>query len=229
VVAKLGVHAASVVTVPNGVDFPDAEVTRKSASAVDFALYVGGHEPRKNVAGVLRAVRSYWRRYDRTLELRLTGHARSLSPDAAAVLSDIPTDAPIRFLGDVSDAELAHHYSTARLLLLLSHEEGFGLPVLEAMAYGCPVVAANRTSLPEVVGDAGLLVDAGDADGVADTMRRLLAEDAPSAEFASRGRARARDFGWDLAADRMRAVYESALATDGPGISGSLAGDVGTS
>lgn len=215
VIAKLGVRAASVMTVPNGVDLPDAELPSVSDDASRFALYVGGHEPRKNVAGVLRAMRAYWMRYEPALELRLTGHARSLSPDAAAVLSDLPTDAPIRFLGDVSDAELAHHYSTARLLLLLSHEEGFGLPVLEAMAHGCPVVAANRTSLPEVVGDAGLLVDAGDADAVADTMHGLVGEDAPFAEFASRGRARARDFGWNLVADRMRTVYESALATAG--------------
>lgn len=222
VVAKLGMQAASVVTVPNGVDLPDGEVESKRESSVNFALYVGGHEPRKNVAGVLRAMRSYWRRFDPALELRLTGHARSLAPDAAAVLSDMPADAPIRFLGDVSDAELAYQYSTARLLLLLSHEEGFGLPVLEAMAHGCPVVAANRTSLPEVVGDAGFLVDAADADGVAATMRRLVSEEVRFAEFASRGRARAKEFGWNLVADRMRAVYESALATAGRA-SGSVA------
>ena len=110
----------------------------------------------------------------------------------------------MRFVGDIDDAELARHYSHARVLLMLSHDEGFGLPVLEAMANGCPVVAASNASLPEVVGDAGLLVDADNPNAVSEAVRLLAEPSDRREEFIKRGRSRARAFGWDATAGRMR-------------------------
>jgi glycosyltransferase involved in cell wall biosynthesis len=207
-----------LVAVPNGVDLPTGKRTDDSSPKAHYALYVGGHEPRKNVAGVLRAMQRYWRRFDTTLELRMTGTADSLSPDAAAAYSSLPCDAPVRFLGNVTDAVLAQEYSLARVLLLLSYNEGFGLPVLEALGHGCPVVAADRAALPEVVADAGLLVDPDDADAVAEAMYSLISDSGLRAGVVDRGKERARGFGWDVTADRMRAVYESALL-DNPRLS----------
>jgi alpha-1,3-rhamnosyl/mannosyltransferase len=177
-----------------------------------FALYVGGHEARKNVAGVFRAMQAYWSQYDPTFELRLTGSPEGLSGEAAQEYKKLPQDAPVRFLGDPIDDELAQQYASATLLLMLSHEEGFGLPVLEAMAHGCPVVAANQSSLPEVVGDAGLLVNPKHPSGVADSMHWLIGDTQRQEEYATRGIRRAAAFSWNLAATRMREVYKSVLS-----------------
>jgi glycosyltransferase involved in cell wall biosynthesis len=173
-----------------------------------YALYVGGHEPRKNVAGLFRAMRRYWERFDKALELRLTGDRTSLCPEAAEVYERLADKSRVRFLRNVDDAELARHYADAQVLLMLSRDEGFGLPALEAMAHGCPVVAASSASLPEVVGDAGLLVDPDDADAVCDAVRLLVTSSAARGEFLERGRLRARAFGWDKTARRMREIYE---------------------
>lgn len=215
VTKTLRVSPDRVAVVPNGVDIPTTGRCRGTVETKAFALYVGGHEPRKNVAGVFKAMQRYWQRYDPTLELRLTGHERSLSRDAATTYQRLPSDAPVRFLGDISDAELEEHYSSARVLLLLSHEEGFGLPVLEAMAHGCPVVAANRASLPEVVGHAGLLVDPDQPEAVAAAVRSLITDPARRTDLVRRGEHRARMFGWDVTASRVLAVYQAALQDAG--------------
>jgi alpha-1,3-rhamnosyl/mannosyltransferase len=207
----LRVDADRVIVVPNGVDLPASNRSFKAAEPNEYALYVGGHEPRKNLAAVFRAMECYWRKFDPTLELRLTGSERSLSRDAAMTYHRLSAHAPVRFLGEVSDAELGDHYDKAQVLLLLSHEEGFGLPVLEAMAHGCPVVAADRASLPEVVGDAGVLVDPDQPEAVAAAVRSLTTDPALRADQIRRGERRAREFAWSSAASQYLSVYEAAL------------------
>jgi glycosyltransferase involved in cell wall biosynthesis len=123
----------------------------------------------------------------------------------------LPHKAGVRFLGDLEDAELARQYAGARVLLMLSHDEGFGLPVLEAMAHGCPVVAAGNASLPEVVGDAGMLVDGDDPEAVGEAVHLLAWGSDCRGELIRRGSQRAREFGWDATASRMRGAYERAL------------------
>jgi glycosyltransferase involved in cell wall biosynthesis len=200
-----------VVTVHNGVDMPAEEFITSTALAIPYVLYVGGHQPRKNVAGVLRAMHRYWERFDEPLELRMTGTVAMLAQDALDVYRRLPHKAGVRFLGDLEDGELARQYAGARALLMLSHNEGFGLPALEAMAHGCPVVAASNASLPEVVGDAGVLVDGDDPEGICDAVRLLAKGSDRRSELIRRGRRRAREFGWDATASRMRELYERAL------------------
>ena len=212
VLAKLPAYDDKVVTVFNGADPMAKEISSLRQHPEHFVLYVGGHEPRKNVAGVFRALQSYWSQYDPTLELRLTGSPEALSEEAAQAFEALPGDAPVLFLSDLTDDELARQYASATLLLMLSHEEGFGLPVLEAMAHGCPVVAANQTSLPEVVADAGLLVNPKYPEGVADSMNWLICDVRRQEEYATRGIRRAAGFSWNLAAIRMLAVYQSVLS-----------------
>jgi hypothetical protein len=110
----------------------------------------------------------------------------------------------------MDDEELFSQYAGATALLFLSYEEGFGLPVLEAMAHGCPVIAANRSSLPEVVGDAGLLVHPDDPEAVVNAVRRLVPGSPERAQVIERGLQRARRFSWDGAVERMLRVYEMA-------------------
>ncbi len=200
-----------VLTVPNGVVVPDSRTVEPDPPGPPYVLYVGGYEARKNIAAVFAAMRRYWERYDRALELRLTGFVGSLRGAAATAYRNLPGDAPVRFLGDINDQELERQYGSAQLLLMLSRDEGFGLPVLEAMAHGCPVVAAARAALPEVVGDAGLLVDPENADEISGAMRMLIANPDLRAKYVHRGRQRARTFSWKATASQMRAVYERVL------------------
>jgi glycosyltransferase involved in cell wall biosynthesis len=208
-VRTLAIDPRGVSVVPNGVDAPGA-VKRSSSPERPYVLYVGGHESRKNVAGVLAAMSRYWNAYEGELELRLTGTRESLSADAAAAYRGLKPETAVQFIGTVGDDELGRLYAGATALLLLSRAEGFGLPALEAMAHGCPVIAANAASLPEVVGDAGLLVDPDDSDQVCGAIRRLVTDSSLRNLLVQRGRERAARFSWRSAAAQMREAYEQA-------------------
>jgi glycosyltransferase involved in cell wall biosynthesis len=113
----------------------------------------------------------------------------------------------VRFLGYLTDDTLAVLYRLAALFVFPSLYEGFGLPPLEAMASGTPVVTSNVSSLPEVTGDAAILVNPYDVDSIVDGMRRVLSDPALAAELGRRGRARAREFSWARSVERTRDVY----------------------
>jgi glycosyltransferase involved in cell wall biosynthesis len=212
VIRTLGCAAGKTVTVPNGVDLPVTDVLRPQSNAPPYVLYVGGHQPRKNLEGVFRALRSYWDCHDASMELRLTGTPETMSFAAAAAYRHLGGGLRVRFAGQPDDAHLAGLYAAARCLLMLSRDEGFGLPALEAMAYGCPVIAADRASLPEVVGDAGILVDPDDTEGVVRAIHRLNLDPAFRAEHVERGRRRARRFQWAQVAEQVRDLYEALAA-----------------
>jgi glycosyltransferase involved in cell wall biosynthesis len=114
----------------------------------------------------------------------------------------------VRFTGFVPDTDLRHLYSAADTLVLPSFYEGFGLPALEAMACGTPVIASNAGALPEVVGDAGLLFDPRSADALTHALSRVLADVALRGDLAARGRARAAQFTWGASARAALAAFE---------------------
>jgi len=113
----------------------------------------------------------------------------------------------VHFLGRVSPEQLLSLYNLARLLVHPAFYEGFGLPPLEAMACGTPVVVSNTSSLPEVVGDAALLVDPTDVDGLAVAVWRLLSDEALAAEMSEKGLKRSRRFSWEKAALETLEIY----------------------
>jgi glycosyltransferase involved in cell wall biosynthesis len=117
----------------------------------------------------------------------------------------------VKFCGFVEDVDLPALLSGAMLFVLPSLYEGFGLPVLEAMACGTPVLTSNRSSLPEVAGEAALLVDPENPEAIADGMRRMLDDGSYRAELGRRGLARARAFRWVDTARNTVAVYREAL------------------
>ena len=117
------------------------------------------------------------------------------------------------FLGVVSDDELAILYRAARAYILVSHCEGFGLPVVEAMASGCPVVTTRGGSLAEVAGDAALTVDAADHAAIGAAIARLVSNAELRQQLAERGRARAPQFSQEAQAKAMARAYRHVLGT----------------
>lgn len=174
-----------------------------------YILFIGTLEARKNVGTLLDA---YRRLIDRRHDLPPLVLAGRTTPDADLWLERIsrpPFAGRAKHVGYVLDKEQL--YAGARLVVVPSLDEGFGIPVLEAMAAGVPVVAANRGALPEVLGDAGLLIDPNDADQFAAAIDRMLTCDEFARRCAESGLARARLFSWPSAAAALRRAYESAL------------------
>jgi glycosyltransferase involved in cell wall biosynthesis len=165
-----------------------------------YVLFIGTLEARKNIGALLDAYARLVERDGRTPALVLAGRA---TPDAADWLERLTR---VRHLGYVPDADREATYGGARLLVMPSRDEGFGIPVLEAMSAGVPVVAARRGALPEVLGDAGLLVDPDDTEALAVAMHRMLTDDVFAAECARRGLARAGVFVGTPGSDAARGV-----------------------
>jgi alpha-1,3-rhamnosyl/mannosyltransferase len=119
------------------------------------------------------------------------------------------------YLGRVEDGVIDSLYAHCLATVIPSRSEGFGFPVLEAMEHGVPVVCSNAGSLPEVVGDAALLFDSGDAMALAGKLKAIAAESSLRSELVARGRVRLRQFSWEKCAQEMMAVFEAAARTRG--------------
>jgi glycosyltransferase involved in cell wall biosynthesis len=175
-------------------------------------LFLGTLEPRKNVGGLLDAYSVLVRRLPGAPPLVLAGRPTAAADEWMGRIHQPPLAGRVRYIGYVADSERERLYAGARALVLPSLDEGFGLPALEAMSAGVPVVASNRGSLPEVLGDAGTFVDPGDALGLADALERILSDDAAATRAAAAGLARAQAFTWDKSIDTLHRAYLDAIA-----------------
>jgi len=142
------------------------------------------------------------------LKLVIVGRKGWLYEHLFIRIKELGLESEIIFTGFVPDADLPHIYDRARLFVYLSLFEGFGLPPLEAMACGVPVITSNTTSLPEVVADAGITLPPRDVDAVAFAIKRVLTDPQLAASMQDAGRSRARLFSWEIAARETLAVYE---------------------
>jgi glycosyltransferase involved in cell wall biosynthesis len=192
-VELLRVPDEKIRVVPNGVD--DEFTPDGPAADGEYILAVGTLEPRKNLARLVEAVRG------NGIELRVVG-ARGWGN------VEIGGNG-VRWLGEVTDAELARQYRGALCVAYPSLYEGFGIPVLEAMACGSPVVTSRATAMEEVAAGAAVLVDPNDPAELAAGIERASAQ---RAELVPRGLERAREFRWDAVADATVAVYREAAA-----------------
>jgi glycosyltransferase involved in cell wall biosynthesis len=174
-------------------------------------LFLGTVEPRKNVPGLLRAYASLVRDNPDAPVLTLAGGGTA-ALDIAPTPEAIVNKGRVQTLGYVSEDQKLDLYRAASMLVVPSFDEGFGLPVLEAMTLGVPVVAARRGSLPEVLGSAGILVDPDDFEALAAAMGSVLASPAQRHRMREAGLLRARAYSWDAAARRLYDVYTAALA-----------------
>lgn len=202
-----GLPEERVVNVGNGVGPPFQPEGARYEPGFPYALYVGNSRPHKNLPRLLSAFRDL---ECPELRLLLTGRA---TPAVAAEIRRLRLERRTRFLGTLSDDELAAVYRGALFVVLPSLMEGFGLPALEAMACGTPVIVSNRTALPEVAGDAGLLVDPLDAGSMKRAMEKVLGDADLRAAMRAAGLRRVGLFSWHGVAARVRSVLEAALGS----------------
>ena len=173
-----------------------------------FILFVGTLEPRKNVPTLIRAYHSLRQEALVDAPLVLAGGKGWMYDEIFATIEALALRDHVRHLSGVGDEQLAHLYTAAGVLATPSYYEGFGLPALEAMHCGCPVIASNRGSLPEIVGPAGVLLD--DPDDVpawAHAIGRVLADSNLRVQMIARGYAQARQFSWERTAAATLDLY----------------------
>ncbi len=177
----------------------------------DYILFVGTIEPRKNLNTLLLAYHALVNQYHVDPPLVLAGEEGWLSDEVYSLIDEFDLGEHCHFLGHITNEDLLYLYNAARLLAHPAIYEGFGLTPLEAMACGTPVIVSNVSSLPEVVGDAALLVDPTDVEAWTVALHRLLTDDALWEELRVKGLERARLFSWKKAAKETLAVYQRVI------------------
>lgn len=215
-ITLLGLAPERITAVHNGVDerfvpmSPEQTLSARQTHKLDdadYLLVVATLEPRKNLARLLQAYAGLPEAVRRRHPLALVG-ARGWRDDGLnEQISRMVKTGEVRKLGYVDDRDLPALYAGAYAFAYPSVYEGFGLPVLEAMACGIPVLTSNCSSLPEVLGDTGLSVDPLDVDAMRDGLRRLLEDDEFRAFSAQAGARRAQGFGWNKCVAETVAVY----------------------
>ncbi len=172
----------------------------------EFVLGLGTLEPRKNFTGLIEAYQQS--PVQETHHLVIAGGKGWLYDDIFSRAESSPVADRIHFIGFVADGDLPALYSLADIFAYPSHYEGFGIPVIEAMACGVPVVCANNSCLPEVAGPAALQITATDTIALADALHRLATDELLRQQAIDRGFRQARKFSWTAAAQRLLAVYK---------------------
>jgi glycosyltransferase involved in cell wall biosynthesis len=176
-----------------------------------FVLYVGTLQPRKNVATLIRAYGMFRERTGLPHKLVLTGKPKYMYQSVLDALNEARYPDDIVLTGFVADADLPIYYNAASVFAFPSLYEGFGLPLLEAMACGTPVISSNVTSLPEVAGDAALLVDPTKPEAFCDALVQVLGDGEVADRLSQRGLEQAARFTWERTARETLAVYRDVL------------------
>jgi len=207
VAARFGIAADRItVCYPGRPDWPQ----RPEPSAPGPILFVGTAEPRKNLARLLEAYARLLQRQAQVPDLVIAGAIPSSDVLFSASSQVGPVGQRVRFTGYVTDEARQQLYREASLLVLPSLAEGFGITALEAMTTGVPVVASNRGALPEVVGDAGILVDPENVSDLSNALERVLSDAGMRRSMSERGLQQAQQFSWSDSAERLYDAYRAA-------------------
>jgi glycosyltransferase involved in cell wall biosynthesis len=177
-----------------------------------FILYAGNIKPHKNLERLIEAFHIIRRGELEQVRLLIIGDEISKYATLRRTVHRYKLHKHVRFFGFVPDATLAILYRLARVFVFPSLYEGFGLPPLEAMASGTPVITSNVSSLPEVVGDAAMLIDPYDPEAIAGAMRRVMTDERLRDDMRERGLAHAREFSWARSIRRVRDIYDEVLS-----------------
>ncbi len=217
VVAELGIDAERVVAVPNGFDPPvgDAATGRRLAGVERYVLAVGTVEPRKDLPSLVAAVDRLAVEHPDLVLVHAGGDGWQVERlDEALAAMGHPDR--VRRLGHVPHDQLGHLYAGARVFAYPSVYEGFGIPVLEAMACDVPVVTTAVPALREVAGDAAAVVPVGDIDALAGAIATAWTDEAWRAQAVERGRLRCERYSWEACVDGIVGIYRAAAAGSGP-------------
>jgi glycosyltransferase involved in cell wall biosynthesis len=207
-IARYDVPAERIQVIHHGVDHSMHPASRESIIELQhrlglpeaYVLVVGTIQPRKNLERLVEAMSSV-ANAGLPHQLVIAGKRGWLATDVEAHIAKSPAANRVHYLGYVAASELPTLYSGAAAFCFPSLYEGFGLPVLEAMACGTPVVTANTSALPEVAGDAALLVDPADIASIGAALVRVLTDDSLRRDLTARGLARAAQFTWERSAE----------------------------
>jgi glycosyltransferase involved in cell wall biosynthesis len=210
----LGIHQDKIRVIHLGVPEAYFSAVVPAEPRFPYFLFVGTIEPRKNVDSLLSAWASLRPEFRQEHQLRIAGMKGWNSAATMRRLAQMSKDDPsIKYLGYVPEAAMPSLVAGAKALVYPSLYEGFGIPVVQAMAAGCPVITSNVSSLPEVAGDAALLVDPLSVTELADAMRRLGVSQALRDTLRLRGMARAKHFTWERAAAESLQYFTGLAAT----------------
>ena len=209
ILAHLPVAPERISVIYPGVDldrFCPAGGERIEGTGRPYVLCVAGDDPVKNVETLVESFAALPEPIRTAHDLVLVGDVQKRQ-EVRRRVNTLGVDDHVKWAGLVDDATLVHLYQEACVFVLPSRYEGFGLPVLEAMACGCPVISSSASSLPEVVGEAGMLVDPLDVKGMARALGSLLEDPEARASLRAKGLAQARRFTWDRTAREMVSLY----------------------
>jgi glycosyltransferase involved in cell wall biosynthesis len=199
----------------NGIFHPSDDVTkdeailRKHAIGEPYALFVGTLEPRKNIPSLIKAFEHFHKSGGKEFQLVIAGKKGWLYEPILSAIKESPAASHIRRLDYVSERDLAALYSRARMFMYPSLFEGYGFPVLEAMASGTPVITSNNSSLAEIGHDAALLINPERVDEIADAMARLTTDESLRARLIAAGIARAAEISTSNAVASVLNIYKS--------------------
>ncbi len=207
----LAVEPSRIRVIPHGVHVPSA--AGQNLPRQNLVLFVGAIQRRKNVARLVRA----FERLPASWRLALAGAADGFgAAEELHAVENSPRRSDIEVLGYITRTELDALYRRARIFAFPSLDEGFGMPVLEAMANSVPVITSSRSALPEVAGDAALLVTPDDPEEIAAALMRLASDEGLRNDLARRGRERALQFSWESALARTWEVYRELTGATAP-------------
>ncbi len=206
----LDIPAERISVVYNGIPAGYRPVGGRPSMAGEAktVLYVGRSDPYKNLPGLVRAFAKLREDHpELDVRLKIAGSPDRRYPEAGRLARELAVADRVDWMGYVDDAALLKAYQQADVLALLSRYEGFGLPVMEAMACGTPVVCSDVTSLPEIAGGAALLVPPDDTQAAADALYAVLADDYTASRLRMAGLQRTERFSWDQAAQAILQLY----------------------
>ncbi|HRP88718.1 MAG TPA: glycosyltransferase family 1 protein [Edaphocola sp.] len=179
------------------------EIQKKYSEGQQYFLFTSALHPRKNVINLLKAFVKFKRRLKSPMKMVIVGRLAWLSKEIQEAKDKMPYKEDVIWLGYVDVHELAKITAAAYAMVYPSLFEGFGIPILEALKCNVPVIASNTSSMPEVVGDAGLLVDPNDVDDIANAMMKMYKEESLRNKFVQEAVWQSGKFSWDQSAEQL--------------------------